>query len=158
MKTLTEKVIRNFKKKVSKRPHPKGCWEWTGSAPRYGYAWDGERVIPAHRLSWLIYRSRIPKDKDVCHKCDNPLCVRPSHLFLGKKSENVRDSISKGRWKVPGLKGEEVWCAKLTDVQIRRIRRMKNRGVMNQTQIASLFGVGPDHVSRIVRRLVRKSA
>lgn len=75
------------------------CWEWEGSRYPSGYGavkWNG-RVIGAHRLAWIEAFGPIPDGLDVCHHCDNPPCVRPSHLFLGTRSDNMRDAVSKGR-------------------------------------------------------------
>lgn len=82
-----------------------GCWLWTGAILKvsgYGaFAVKGKRVA-AHRFAWELYHGKIPKRKDyhgwtVCHRCDNPACVRPSHLFLGSHKDNMRDMIRKGR-------------------------------------------------------------
>ena len=85
-------------------PHPNGCWIWKGAPSAkmgYGQASFGPRgartVIYAHRLSWLVNYGPIPAGLDVLHKCDRPLCVNPSHLFLGTHGDNIRDCVSKGR-------------------------------------------------------------
>lgn len=78
-----------------------GCWEWTGSRDRKGYgkiAKGGAPTIPllAHRVSWAIHHGD-PGDLCVLHRCDNPPCVRPDHLFLGTIADNNRDMTQKGR-------------------------------------------------------------
>jgi hypothetical protein len=76
-----------------------GCWEWIADRTAKGYGrkrW-GSRVVLAHRLSWELANGPIPAGLSVCHHCDNPPCVRPSHLFLGTARENVRDMVQKGR-------------------------------------------------------------
>lgn len=80
------------------------CWEWTGSLAGTGYgsiSWHG-RQMRAHRLAWQLTYGPIPKGTGahgtcVLHRCDNPPCVRPEHLFLGTNHENVLDCIAKGR-------------------------------------------------------------
>lgn len=75
------------------------CWLWTASADGKGYGKmlvDG-KLQQAHRLSWLIHTGESPGDWHVCHKCDNPPCVRPDHLFLGTAVDNMRDMHAKGR-------------------------------------------------------------
>ena len=78
-----------------------GCWNWNKSKDKDGYGkfwWEGgpER---AHRISWLIFRGFIPEQMLVCHRCDNPSCVNPAHLFIGTASNNTQDAWSKGRVK-----------------------------------------------------------
>lgn len=85
-------------------PHPKlgtPCLVWQQPGRRYQgthgqYALDG-RPMGAHRASWLIHRGEIPGGLWVLHRCDNPPCVNPDHLFLGTCKDNVRDMINKGR-------------------------------------------------------------
>lgn len=87
---------------VEKTP---GCWIWIGSAVASGHGQvnlaDGERWL-AHRLSWVIHYGAIPDGLNVCHKCDNPPCANPAHLFLGTQADNVQDAIQKGRpgWRL----------------------------------------------------------
>lgn len=85
-----------------------GCWEWTGktlktsAGPKpkftYGSRLDGSRKdVYASRFAWELWVSPIPPYLDVCHECDNMMCVRPSHLWLGTRAENNRDRCFKGR-------------------------------------------------------------
>ena len=80
-----------------------GCWLWTGantgSPMKYGRIGDGtgKGALKAHRASWLIHFGAIPNGLWVLHKCDNPLCVRPDHLFLGTRADNMKDAFDKGR-------------------------------------------------------------
>jgi hypothetical protein len=81
------------------------CWPWTGRIMHkrgYGqYDVFKKKGILAHRLSWELENGSIPAGLEVCHRCDNPTCVRPSHLFLGTHRENMLDAFKKGRLKVP---------------------------------------------------------
>ncbi len=75
-----------------------GCWEWTGTRSPYGYGSFAEKgkTFRAHRFSYELFKGPITKP-EICHKCDNPPCVNPEHLFQGTRSENQRDSVAKKR-------------------------------------------------------------
>lgn len=84
------------------RPELGRCWVWTGAAPGFGYGVMGvgggyRRNSGTHRVSWEIHHGPIPDDLHVLHKCDNPPCVRPEHLFLGTQRDNAQDMSAKGR-------------------------------------------------------------
>lgn len=85
---------------------PEGCWEWIAKTVTdfgYGSIGSGRGVSPfkAHRVAWALKNGPIPKGMCVCHRCDNPPCVNPDHLFLGTKKDNTRDMVSKGRMVAP---------------------------------------------------------
>ncbi len=99
-------AISAFFEKVSKGLE--GCWIWNGSRN-----WDGYgmlsfmgKAMGSHRASWIIHNGEIPSGKSVLHRCDNPPCVNPSHLFLGTQGDNVRDCARKGR--IRGGKGHSL--------------------------------------------------
>lgn len=91
-----EKRIERFESRIDKSGD---CWIWQGRARQGGYGylgWCGENER-AHRVAWMIAHGPIPNGLCVCHTCDNPLCVRPSHLWLGTQLENNEDKVRKGR-------------------------------------------------------------
>jgi hypothetical protein len=92
----TDSAAIRFWKKVDTSGE---CWEWRASlwGGGYGCFWTGEKRALAHRVSWELAHGEIPSGMCVCHSCDNKLCVRPDHLFLGTQRDNVQDAIKKNR-------------------------------------------------------------
>ncbi len=104
-----------------------GCWEWIGCKRRgYGRTTIGSRkdgtrkTIAVHRLSYLIFKGKIPEGMEVCHKCDNPACINPDHLFVGTRQDNIDDREHKGRNIVKV--GEEQPRAKLSKKSVKDAR------------------------------------
>lgn len=137
-----------------------GCWGWRGYdngdgygvlQTRVGSRKVGRRKITyAHRLSWEIHRGPIPKGLFVLHKCDNPNCTNPRHLFIGTNKDNMIDCVKKGRDNraAKSMKGEKNPNAKLTANDVRAIRRSK----ASVREEAKRFGINFSLVSAIRRR------
>lgn len=112
---------------------PNECWPWTGAVIKKG--WHGEwrnaagEVELVHRAAWRLFKSQIPDGMCICHRCDNPICCNPSHLFLGTKSENLLDMWAKGRAKPQRVFGEKHGMSKLTAELVLEIRSSKESGV-----------------------------
>lgn len=142
--TISRPVL--FWKKVNKCGplHPTlqtRCWLWTASTYVNGYGtfWTGSHITSAHRFSYILEHGFIPEGKDICHSCDNHLCVNPDHLWAGTVQENVDDMHAKGRNRQP--KGENHRDAKFTNEQVQNIRDMYATGKYNQTELAIMFNV-----------------
>lgn len=138
-----------------------GCWEWTaGKNPKgYGIFFDGKRNLPSHRWLYMqVTRINLPSDIFVCHRCDNPGCVNPYHMFAGTSSDNSKDAAAKGRnamqrhperSSLPRHRKTQVGAmnlqAKLTDKQIIEIRELywvtKNPRHSNSIELATKYGV-----------------
>ncbi len=131
------------------------CWTWIAHKCPYGYGrmydWrDGIRkIFFAHRISWEIHFGAIPQGLKVLHKCDNPPCVNPDHLFLGTNKDNYDDMVSKGRDR--HAKGTDHPHAKLTDDCVREIREKLESRLVTQKSLAEEYGVARGIISLIYK-------
>lgn len=127
------------------------CWVWTACRfKRSGYGCIGvkPRLRSAHRVCWELVFGPIPFGMLVCHRCDNPACVRPEHLFLGTHTDNVRDMVAKGR-RVDNA-GELHPSAKLSNAQVAALCAEYATGA-TQRDLAARYGVTQPTVSKLVR-------
>lgn len=160
---LEARALERFWRQVEKMPDG-GCWLWRGYKLNTGYGMIhiGSRYIPAHRYSYEINTGPLEPGKVICHACDNPICVRPEHLFQGTPRDNVMDMHAKGRgvkhkprsWQslIPDLapRGETHHRSKLTDAQAEEIRAIFASGEMNQIELGKEFGVSNSTISLLV--------
>jgi hypothetical protein len=148
--TMTTNLQERFWEQVDPRDSRR-CWEWQGSRypSHYGRIRAAGTSYRAHRVAWTLFYGEIPSGMFVCHTCDNPPCVNPSHLFLGDSAANHKDMEAKGR----NARGEIHGRAKLTnhDVQIIRARWINGAGVV---ALAAEYGVSHSRISEIVHRKV----
>lgn len=124
------------------------CWEWTAAVGSMGYGKFGVREglsMDSHRYAWILTAGH-PGTQQVNHRCDNRLCVRPDHLYLGSQQRNVQDEYDRNRRP----KGERSHLAKLTEVQVGEIRTEYQRGLGRI--LAARYGVNPQTIYDIVNR------
>lgn len=146
-KTRTRPLSERFWEKVDKRGEDE-CWPWVGSRNPDNYGGmnaGGTRgaTLKAHRVAYELANGPIPAGMCVCHRCDNPPCVNPAHLWLGTVADNTADKMAKGRERF--LRGDESPVAKLTTAQIAIIRATPG----TQKAVAAQFGISQSHVHRI---------
>ena len=124
---------------------PSGCWIWVGCVDKWGYgdlSYKGKH-IQAHRLAWRLLESD-PGEMDVLHKCNNPPCCNPDHLYLGTDLENARDRLAVGTQHYP--------VGKLTAEQVLEIRRRLvwiHGKKTNAKELAAEFGVRPGTILKV---------
>lgn len=155
---ITDPLVR-FWKFVEKTES--GCWIWTGKRDKgYGKFWYQGQNVTASRFSYEQFVGPIPEGHHVLHRCDNPPCIRPEHLFTGTQGDNVKDAMQKGRWAYSyGTSlGEAHGLSKLTNEQVREIRKLyqpghaPHRSPTSARSLAKVFHVSKSTILMIVKR------
>ena len=130
-----------------------GCWEWTGSRDTSGYGTIGFAggIHKTHRIAWNVAFGLIPLGLQVLHRCDNPPCVRPSHLFLGTQADNISDMVAKGRARTgKQLRGFRHPRASLNEAQVAQIRAEYATGTVMQRTLALQYRVCQGTIHRVI--------
>jgi DNA-binding XRE family transcriptional regulator len=129
------------------------CWPWAGSLRSNGYGQLRHlgRNLKAHRVSWEIHHGAIPPGLSVLHRCDNPPCVNPAHLFLGTNADNLQDAARKGRCRGKVTRGADNPSAKLFPELVAEIRASYASGNWTQRELAGLVGVHHSTIGDIIR-------
>lgn len=140
---LKPRLLRNIQKVGA-------CWEWTGSKDRdgYGVLTIGRKQFRANRVSYSEFKGS-PEGMLVCHRCDNPSCINPEHLFLGSARENTQDMINKGRKNI--ARGERHPFTKILPADRPHILAMRKDGASLKA-IAAEYGVSFQLISDICNR------
>lgn len=130
-----------------------GCWEWQGKINESGYGVlnireNGKKIdVLVHRESYKLLKENIPNGMCVLHKCDNPSCCNPEHLWIGTNKENTQDCVKKGRFCNGHLRSKA--SGKLTEDQVIEIREMHKNGI-NKKEITEKFGISIHHLNGIL--------
>lgn len=151
---LTERQIRKFWNKIRLiGASDDDCWEWTRAMTQLGYGvvrMDGRNFF-VHRIAFFLTHGPFPNALKICHKCDNPKCCNPDHLFLGTQADNLHDMFRKDRR--PAAKGVGTAAAKLNDAIVREIRERYAKGGVTHRKLASEYGIAYSGIFGIVNRI-----
>lgn len=145
-------LAQRFWPKVAKGD-PAECWIWNGARVRKGYGKikavaPDKATLSAHRVAYEFAVGPIPSGMMVCHRCDNPPCVNPDHLFVGTATDNRADQQRKGRFNPGDRFGAKGSNARLTEDQVREIRRSPQLG---HEVFSARFGVTPNTIRNVIR-------
>ncbi len=171
-----EKIRQRIKSKS--RISKSGCWIWTGTLMKarkvngrtflpYGVFNHKAKTYRAHRMSWTVFKGEIPIGMLVCHKCDNPKCVNPNHLFIGSHQDNATDCAKKNRTR----KGNNSPVARLTTARVIAARKgykpyskthgcrayARKYGVSDSEMVMAIHGDRWDHLNSICMTKAVKS-
>jgi hypothetical protein len=152
---IRNKILTNIEpvKRETAVPVIGPCWEWQKYRNPEGYGRinvDG-KILLAHRTAFELFDRPIPEGMHVLHRCDNPVCCNPAHLFLGTVKDNMRDMFEKGRGKPGWVPGSKNGMSKLTESDIPEIFKLRGEG-KSQRAIADAFGACQQHISDILNR------
>ena len=139
----------NYSKFFERVQKTDNCWFWLAGKDEKGYGlfWN-KKTWRAHRFSWTIHYGKILRKLQVLHKCDNPSCVNPTHLFLGTNQDNVNDKMNKGR-ENPS-KGSNHYISKLKEKDIPKIKILYKTGNFTLKEIAKKYKVYYTTIQKIV--------
>lgn len=151
MERKRKPLAERFWPKVEKTD---GCWLWRGGKLKGGYGMLGGLL--AHRIAFSLSTGDIPPGMHVLHRCDNPPCVNPAHLFLGTHRDNMADKERKGRANHVALKREQHGMSKLTSAEVASLREMRAGGAP-VTRLMTAFGVSQTTVRRLIEAAGRNA-
>lgn len=156
---LPARQLRELENRIITRTLKQGdCYEWQGALTYNGYGRIGVngKVQRVHRVAYELAHGPIPEGIVVCHRCDNPRCCNPDHLFLGTTQENVDDKVRKNRHKPftsEQVIGEKNPRALLTAADVTKIRKRYARSGVTLKQLANEYGVHFDTISKVINHV-----
>jgi len=138
-------------KKINKKEND-DCWEWVGALSNNGYGAFvlNQKTYSSHRIVYELIYGSISSGYCILHKCNNPSCCNPSHLYLGTHADNSKQMVNEGR----SCRGEKNGRSKLNVEQIREIRRLYSTGKYYQRELGIRFGVSRSEIGRIVNGIM----
>ncbi|MGI8655448.1 MAG: HNH endonuclease signature motif containing protein [Pyrinomonadaceae bacterium] len=149
-------VAKRFWRKVDKSNGANACWLWLASGHEAGYGqfsiripFQRRRMVKAHRLAYELTHGMIPTGHVICHRCDNPPCCNPQHLFSATQKQNTEDKYRKGRQN--HAIGTQITSAKLSNNKVITIRRLYVAGGYTQIRLAEMYGVSDATIRRVVK-------
>lgn len=148
-------LSERFWRHVNKRSADE-CWEWRGHKLKTGYGTfnlnasrANRECTTAQRVAWHLTNGEIPQGKDICHRCDNPPCVNPAHLWVGTPKENTHDMIRKDRHRSGWVPGEKNGQSILTESDVLKIREHHSNDAYSRNELASIFGVSESAIKKV---------
>ena len=147
---LKEKFYENLPNNLTENK----CWNWKGwinhAKGGYGQISHNNKILKAHRVSYELYYEKSLDNLHCLHKCDNPSCVNPLHLFAGTNLDNIQDKVNKNRCYSGYQKGEHNGASKLKDKDAIEIRKLYNTKNYTTIKLGKMYGVSRSTISYIV--------
>ncbi len=148
--------VNRFMERLGKQDKD-GCLPWRGGTFNHGYGCifssTKKKYLLTHRFAYMLFHGlELDSKSVVCHGCHNKICCNPDHLFWGTQSDNVLDTWANGNGVHQIIRGMDCKTSKLTDNEVREIRRIYSIGELSQSEIGRMFNVTQTTIGSIVRR------
>lgn len=124
------------------------CWGWNGYTNNLGYGkiYSDRIYVYSHRLSYILYKGKIPNGKEICHTCNNPNCVNPNRLEAKSHKENIQQVTKDKRWLKMDHRGEKNTGVKLKATDVAIIREQYNSKKYSAMELSKIYRVTPEHI------------